>query len=165
MRGQCGKSEGFTLLEIMIALAMVSILTALGVSTLKDMLVKQQKSNAAQEIQTLLNQARSMARSTAVPVKVTLTQVAAAPGGTISATTLDGVPGSVGTLVNWSRTVSLGPGNAYNAVGLVGGALGPFTFAPRGTVTPAGLNLSVQDRQGEAVAISVGLLGDITITQ
>jgi len=157
MRGRCGKSEGFTLLEIMIALAMVSILTVLGVSTLRGLLLKQQASAAAQEIQSLLNQARSMARSTAVPATVTLTQVAAAPGGSISAT--------IGAPVNWTRTVSLGPGNAYNAVGLIGVALGPFTFAPRGTVTPAGFNLSLQDRQGQAVAISVGLLGDITITQ
>ena len=46
MRGRCGKSEGFTLLEIMIALAMVSILTVLGVSTLRGLLLKQQASGS-----------------------------------------------------------------------------------------------------------------------
>lgn len=157
MRGPCGKSEGFTLVEIMIVVAMIGILTALGVSTLQGVLERQQMGAAAQEIQALLNQARSMARSTAVPATVTLTQVAAAPGGSISAT--------IGAPVNWSRTVNLGIGGGYNAVGLVGVALGPFTFAPRGTVTPAGFNLSIQDRQGQAVAVSVGLLGDITVTQ
>jgi prepilin-type N-terminal cleavage/methylation domain-containing protein len=155
MRGLYGKSEGFTLLEIMIVVAMVGILAAIGVTTLQGVLLKQQTSSAAQEIQSLLNQARSMARSTAVPATVTLVQVAAAPGGTISAT--------IGAPVNWTRTVSLGPGTDYKAVGLVGVALGPFTFAPRGTVTPAGFNLSVQDGKGQAVAINVGLLGDIYI--
>jgi prepilin-type N-terminal cleavage/methylation domain-containing protein len=155
MRGRYGKSEGFTLVEVMIVVAMVGILTAIGVAALQGVLLKQQTSSAAQEIQTLLNQARSMARSTAVPATVTLTQVAAAPGGTISAT--------IGAPVNWTRTLNLGPGGDYKAVGLVGGALGPFTFAPRGTVTPAGFNLSVQDKQGQAVAITVGLLGDIYI--
>ena len=155
MRGRCGKSEGFTLVEIMIVVAMVGILAAIGVTTLQGVLLKQQTSSAAQEIQSLLNQARSMARSTAVPATVTLVQVAAAPGGTISAT--------IGAPVNWTRTVSLGPGTDYKAVGLVGVALGPFTFAPRGTVTPAGFNLSVQDGKGQAVAINVGLLGDIYV--
>ena len=157
MRALCSKHDGFTLVEIMVVLAMVGILTALAVSTLQGVLLRQQKDAAAQEIQALLNQARSMARSTAVPATVTLTQVAAAPGGSISAT--------IGAPVNWSRTLSFGPGTGYTAVGLVGAALGPFTFAARGNVTPGGFLLSVQDQKGQTATVSVGLLGDITISQ
>ena len=156
MRGLCSKHDGFTLVEIMVVLSMGAILTALGVSTLQGVLLRQQKSAAALEIQALLNQARSMARSTAVPATVTLTPVAAAPGGSISAT--------IGAPVNWSRTLRFGPGSDYTAVGLVGVAIGPFTFAARGTVLPGGFILSVQDSKGQAATVSVGVLGDITIT-
>lgn len=149
--------KGFTLIEIMIVVAMLGILATLAVSMLQGVFVRQQRSAAAQEIASLLNQARAMARSTAVPATVAVTPVGSPPGGSVTVT--------FGAPVNWSRTLSLGPGQDYNAVGIVGAAMGPFTILPRGTVTPTGFNLSVQDRDGQVATVAVGLLGDITITQ
>ena len=157
MRNLSRQEHGFTLTEIMVVVGIVGLLTALAVSTLQGVLLRQQKSAAAQEIQALLNQARSMARSTALPATVTLAQVATPPGGSIVA--------AIGAPTNWTRTLTLGAGSNYNAVGLVGGALGPFTFSPRGTVTPGAFTMNIQDRNGQTVTVSVGLLGDITITQ
>ena len=157
MRHPCRKNGGFTLLEMMVVVVVVGILTTLAVDTLKGVSLRQQKSAAAQEIQALLNQARSMARSTAVPATVTLTQVATVPGGTVVA--------AIGAPVNWSRTLNLGPGSDYKSVGLVGVPQGPFTFSPRGTVTPNGFTMNVQDPTGQKVVVAVGLVGDITITQ
>jgi prepilin-type N-terminal cleavage/methylation domain-containing protein len=160
MKSPLTNRDGFTMIEVIVVVFIVGLLIVLAFTNMRTTSLHQQKNAAASEIFALLSQTRSMARSTSVPATVTVAPVATAPGGSIVA--------SIGAPVNWTQTLKLGPGSNYNAVGLVGAAMGPFTISPRGTVTPAAFSLNLQDKDfaanGEVVTIAVGLLGDITIT-
>lgn len=151
---------GFTLLEIMVVVAIMGVLTTLAVTSMRTVSLRHQKNAAASEIFGLLHQARSMARSSSLPATITVNNVATPPGGSIVA--------AIGAPVNWAQTLAFGPGSNYSAVGLVGVVIGPYTLSPVGTVTPTAFSLKLRDRDfamnGEEVMIAVSLLGDVTIT-
>ena len=149
-------NRGFTLLEILIVIAIATILITMAVSSLRTHSLAQEKNAAANAISGLLMEARIMAQSTSMPVTITVNTVQSPPGGSIIA--------SIGAPVNWSRTITLGPGGNYKATGLVGNSIGPFTISPRGTVSPGGFTLNIKDTDtSDTVTITVGVLGDITI--
>jgi len=148
--------KGFTLLEILIVIAVATILVTMAVSSLRTHSMTQEKNAAANAISSLIMQARIMARSTSMPVTLTINTVQSPPGGSITA--------SIGAPVNWTQTVSLGTGD-YKAVGLVGNPIGPFTISPRGTVSPGGFTLNIKDIEtSDTVTVTVGVLGDITVS-
>ncbi|MBN4054105.1 prepilin-type N-terminal cleavage/methylation domain-containing protein [Nitrospira defluvii] len=160
--------DGFSLLEIMLVVAITGILATLAVSSMQTMSLRQQKNAAADEIAALLNQGRFLARGSARQVTLTVNTVSAMPGGSIVAT--------IGAPVNWSKSVNLGANSDYNIVGLWDANPGTSTFTilpkgfimPEGAVSPAGFSLRVRDREyaenGQQVTITVGILGDVTVT-
>lgn len=153
--------NGFSMIEVMLVVAIVGVMVTLAISSNLALSVQQQKKTASHEISALITQARFMARGTSTPATITLNTVSASPGGSVTA--------SIGAPVNWTQTITLGNGGNHTAVGLVNvqTTAGPFSITPRGTLSPAGFTLTLQDKNysenGEEVLIQVGLLGDITI--
>ena len=157
---------GYTLVEIMVAAALMGVLVTLSVTSMQTLSLQRQKRAAADELSALLNQARFMARGTSTSATVTVNTVAAAPGGSLVV--------AIGAPVNWSQTVAFGSAN-YPSVGLIkpGGGTAAYTITPRGlvidavTLAPSTITLTLHDRDysinGDEVTVSVGLLGDIEI--
>ena len=151
---------GFSLLEIMVVMGIITILLTGAISLFRNVSMSQQTKAAASEMSSLLYQARSIARSTSVPAQITINNVDPAPGGSIQA--------QVGAPVNWSQTLAFGANTNYSSVGLIGGVMGPFTITPRGTITPSSFTLSFRNvdfgTNNETINLNMGLLGDITVT-
>lgn len=160
MKLKIEKQSGYTLLEIMVVVALTGILATLAVSSMQRMSLRQQRNAASSDIVALLQQARFLARGTSIPATLTVNTVFTPPGGSITA--------AIGAPVNWTQSVTLGAGSNYVAEGIVGGEIGPFTITPRGAVTPSAFTLTLRDKDfsisGEEVTINVGLLGDVTTT-
>ena len=160
MRDATHNRKGFTIIEVLVVIAIMAILLAIAVPSVRNWSIKNQKSAAASEIYSLLSLARTRAVTNSRPVTVTFTTVAAAPGGSINA--------NIGAPVNWNRTLALG-NDSLNGVGLVSAVpAGPFTISPRGRISPGGFTLRIRDLDyavnNEEVVVTVGILGDITIT-
>ena len=148
------------MIELLIVIAIMAVLIAIAVPSVRNWSLKNQKSAAASEMYSFLNLARTRAVTNSRPVTITLTTVAAAPGGSINA--------NIGAPVNWNRSLNLGSDH-LNGVGLVSAVpAGPFTISPRGTISPGGFVLRIRDLDyavnNEEVVVTVGILGDITIT-
>ena len=163
MRPTIKKRRGFTLIELMVAMAVMVILMAIALPSMRAWLIQHQRGAAASEIFALLNQARSMAISNSQSALVTITTVAAPPGGNIVVV----IPPPPAVPVIWTRTLNFGTGS-YWSIGLVAppAAGTSFTITPRGTVIPNGfvmpLTLTFQDQNAGVATARVGVLGDVT---
>ena len=154
--------DGFSLLEVLIVVAITAILVTLAVSSMQAMSLGQQRKAAASEISSLLNQGRFLARGTSNRVAVAVTTVGTSTGGSVIAT--------IGAPVNWTESVTFGSNARYPNLGLWDATPGTatFTLMPKGTVSPGGFVLRVRDKEysdnNQEVSINVSLLGDITVT-
>lgn len=152
---QCAQ-RGFTLVEVLFAVAVVGILMVIAVPQMRAWSVQHQRSAAASEIFALINQARSMAVNTSTSAVITVTTVGTPPGGNIVV--------QIGAPANWTKRLDLGTG-PYNAVGLITALpAGTYTITPRGTVQPNGFTLTLQDQNSRQATVATGILGDVTVT-
>lgn len=115
--------RGFTLVELMVTIAVVAILAMIAAPSMSNLIAKQQLNKSTRELATTLSQARSQAALLRTTVTVSLNSTAAN-----TATTFNWAPGSNNTLTITAIDSSTSPPTPSNLT------LSSVIFNPSGTL-------------------------------
>jgi len=167
MQGRAQNEAGFTLLEIMIALVVLSILFTIGVPTMLTAAEKRETISAAEEIYSQLQFARSESVSRSAQIFANIVAGADWAIGISDDTNCDpedNLPACDIPDVNGGDPIThLFSAAEFNQIALTTTA-NQITFSPqRATATAATIEVSSTRNMGFAIRIVVGVLGQISM--
>lgn len=166
MSGSAKSNFGFTLIELMVTIAVMGVILAWGIPSFRSLLQNTRVTSQANEFITSVNQARTEALKRQVPVSVM-----AAPGGT--STNEFGKGWSIfidsdgdGVMDGGDTVVSTSTG--YQGQGILNSVnnVSVFTFRRDGTLSAIrGFQVRIPDCRGTAARdISISRVGHVSVT-
>ena len=149
-------NEGFSLVELIVAVAMMGIIVLLGYPYVASYLQAAQLRGAAEELVTMINGARQMAIARNTTVCVTLSGTTATYRTGVSS----GCTG--GTLFTGAGTASDGTMRLQNSM-QISASTASVTFTSLGGATPAGTYTVQNPTTGSTLSVVVSAAGRVTI--